>query len=196
MKAMKLSKLKTGGNLTIRLKTMTTRTYSNSTDETLVAFHTGRGGRFHNAGYTQYIDQDVSIEAYTDDLFIRFKNSNDVVGRFQNEQIRNAVIEAIYAEDFKTLAAFGVSEKELGEQEYFQANGSSVGLTVKESATGCGTINIDNEYDTTTVCRLKDVSENEARMILQSNRYVSDDVRQWLLENFEDLNAEFGDEEE
>lgn len=116
------------------------------TENTLMAFSIGRGGRYNNQGHLSFLDQDKSIAEYTDKLFITDRDSK---GRFITP-------------------------------EYTDAGGHFVGLTLKEAETGCGSINIDGDYDTTYVCKLKDCSEEELRAILDSDRYYSTDVRQYI----------------
>lgn len=103
---------------------MENRTFAKSTEETFITFHTGRGGMYNNPGHVSYIDQDVPIDHYTDDLFIGFENTRDIIERFKNKQVRNAIIEAIDNERFETLKDFGVELSDLGEKQYYDASGS------------------------------------------------------------------------
>ena len=43
---------------------------NNELASTIVAFHIGRGGRFHNQGHKSFIKWGANINEYTEDLFI------------------------------------------------------------------------------------------------------------------------------
>jgi hypothetical protein len=163
-------------------------TLNNTTEKSgiIVAFHTGRGGRFYNAGHTTFIGE-KKISEFTDSLFIRFENEQEVIGKFSNEQVSNAVAEAIHEEDFETLAKFGIAKSNLGNQEYFDGVGSPVGLTVNEANEGVGCINIDNEYDTTCACYIEDCSDEQIEMIIAYHGYKSYELENWIAEHYPEL---------
>jgi hypothetical protein len=166
-----------------------------NTEDTLITFHIGRGGRFNNAGHKSYVDQDRTINSYTDDLFVHFENYLDVLEKIDTEEkgrfcdLITDLENNIHNEDIlATLAAdYGITLADLGKLIYVDLNGSPVGLDYDND--GTGTINIDNEYDTTIVCRLQDVSEEEARLILTSNNYVGTDVQVYLIRKFDIANS-------
>lgn len=177
--------------------------FTKKTENTLITFHIGRGGRFHNAGHKQYVDQDKEISTYTDDLFIRFENIYEVNEKIKNnsilsrnsDEIQDLIADAENGMEkaFEQLAIFGITRQELGELYYFTCGGSNTGLPVNNDGTGM--IDIDRDYDTTIVTRLADLSEDEARMVLSSGNWVSADVREYLLDAHE-LRSEFEHEEE
>jgi len=155
--------------------------------EIIVAFHTGRGGRFNNGGHTTFIGQ-KEITDFTGDLFIRFQNEAKILERFKSEKLRNLVINYIADRDLDTLKELGVSVDDLGAQEYFcGASGSSVGLMVDNDGTGC--IDIDGEYDTTSACHIEDCWESQIKLIIKnSNReYISNEIDTFIKENWSEL---------
>lgn len=147
--------------------------YSNTTEKTLVAFHTGRGGHYHNAGHVSYLGQDTPIFTYTNDLFVNFENFREILNQVGNrENLRELVLNAEYDNaQYRRLTNWGV---DFGKEIYTDCNGSPVGLDFEND--GTGEINIDNDYDTTTVIRLEDCSEGQLQLILNSDEYISQDV--------------------
>ena len=139
--------------------------------DTIVAFHIGRGGHFHNPGHLSFIGKKL-ISDFTDSLFIGFENQRDVfktIGDRTNIRTQlNEVIDSDYDEDLK--AAFerrtGLN---LGDLVYMDCNNNPVGLTVAEAETGIGRINIDQDYDTTSTCKLSDCNEKEMQLIVDGD---------------------------
>jgi len=150
---------------------------------TIVSFHIGRGGRFHNAGHLTFTGTN-KIGHYTENLFINFENWADVVKPFDKYSTElNEVTDLLNNEDFETLLSkFGILESDLGEKVYFDGSGSPVGLTVEEEETGIGTINIDHGYDTTYTKLIEDCTSNEFQAICNSNEWNKDKLIEEFLE--------------
>lgn len=170
------------------------KNYSSNTEDTFITFHTGRGGRYNNASHTVYVDQDKNINTYTNDLFIAFENFDLVFDRIKENSIlsrhESRILDLITDAEgqdsaaIENLAEFGITLEELGTLIYITGGGRSpVGLEVEND--GTGSIDVDGEYDTTTVCLLKDVNENEAHLILKSNNWASEHVKAFLIEKFQ-----------
>lgn len=155
------------------------RTFAQSTPETLIAFHIGRGGQFWNSGHKSYCDQDTPIDNYTDDLFTSFENEEEVADLIgDRENLRDLFEEAIYNDGAaERLKRWGL---DLGDKIYVTASGTPVGLEVQNN--GTGKIDIDGDYDTTYVIKLEDCDDEELWLIYNSNNYVSDDVRDYCKE--------------
>ena len=75
-----------------------------------------------------------------------------------------------------------VQELFLNEDEthFVDSNGNDVGLTIVESETGIGIIELDGYYDTTYTCFLSDCSFEEMKIIETSNLWNS----QYLINSF------------
>jgi hypothetical protein len=151
----------------------------------IVSFHIGRGGRFYNQGHVSFIGEQ-DINDFVDDLFIRFENEPKILSRFSNNQLLNAVRNAIADEDYDTLVKFAITKEDLGQREYYcGASGSSVGLLVDND--GTGRINIDNDYNTTYSCFIEDCSENDIRLIHEYTGYKSRELEDYIKENYPEL---------
>lgn len=149
----------------------------NSTEKTLITFHTGRGGRFNNGGYTQYVNQDKSISTYTDDLFSGFENTYEVIKEIgERENLLKLVEEAQEESNTESPAYLRLKSMglDLGELYYFTEGNANTGCAVNND--GTGTINEDGQYDTTKVIRLEDCTEDQLQMIVDSNNWKSSDV--------------------
>lgn len=157
--------------------------------EIIVAFHVGRGGRFHNAGHLSFIGEH-SIDYYTDDLFLRWSNEREILSKINGRpNLLEKWEDSCDSDDYEFFERLGF---DLGEKEWYcGASGSSVGLTADEAATGIGTINIDYGYDTTYTKYIGDCSEKEIELILESKNYTSYESDKWLEENYPKLVEEF-----
>lgn len=124
----------------------------NYSPNTILCFHIGRGGRFHNSGHLTF--QGAKKITETDDfgkLFPpRFKNGND---------------------NLKSLKA-----------EWKDECGNSVELTNEMIRSGIGIINHDNDYDTTYTTYLKDLSKDEIYAIQQADTWDKDIINNALIE--------------
>jgi hypothetical protein len=151
---------------------------------TIVAFHIGRGGRFNNEGHLFYIGVD-KIEKFTDDLFVNFENAEKFKNRFgfvsTGDKNQRCILDLITDKDFDELEEkFGITEKMLGEEMYYDGGGNPTGLTASDVDSGIGKINIDNGYDTTYTCFLKDIDESEfdAIIINENNCYIPFEIEE------------------
>lgn len=146
----------------------------------IVAFHVGRGGRFHNPGYLSFIGE-KEIGDFTNDLFLNYENVKDFKKRFGFDSTGNknqrCILDLITDEDFDELQEkFGITKEDLGDSAYYDGGGNPVGLTEEEANKGIGRINIDNDYDTTYTCILADCDEDELKAILEYSGYVSAEI--------------------
>lgn len=157
--------------------------YASSIEETLITFHTGRGGHFHNAGHVSVCDFEKTIGSYTDDLFLNYENSSHLYRLFKGyENLTNLLHEATSDNNsaVERLQKWGF---DLGEKYYCDNNGQPV-ISEEEAdnGDGTGTINIDNDYDTTIVRMLKDCDEDELFLILKYNGYKPTGVDEYVKE--------------
>ena len=131
----------------------------------IVAFHTGRGGRYFNAGHVSYVGQ-KDINEFTNDLFTNFENQCDIRRQLENyPNLTELLDKAIendgnneYFERFNNWFP-------LGELIWTTRNGDPVGLEVDND--GTGRIEIDGAYDTTTACHIEDCSDRELSLIYE-----------------------------
>lgn len=154
------------------------------TSDTIVAFHIGRGGRFHNAGHRSFIGFN-DITAYTDDLFINYENESEIHRKIDGrENIMTAFERLLYNRHDQEIklnfeAKTGLI---LGELTYTSNGENLTGLTLAGAETGIGKINIDNDYDTTYTCKLSNCDADELKLIYKSTYYMNSDVRDYVTE--------------
>lgn len=149
-------------------------------ETTIVAFHIGRGGRFNNQGFLSFIGEE-KIGKFTDDLFCNFENEKEFKTRFgfdsTDDKDQKCILDLITDRDFDELEEkFGITEEMLGEEIYFDGGGNSTGLTASEVESGIGRINIDQDYDTTYTCLLKDCDEKEIDAIKNSSYWNKEEL--------------------
>lgn len=164
----------------------TTTQHAAFAESTIVAFHIGRGGRFYNAGHKTFVDSGRGIgEFLGEEEFLAFENQVAVDEAIDcRENLRTLFNEAIdHMEEapcnnpaYLRLKSLGL---DLGELIYTDYNGNHVELTYDEAISGIGTINHDEDYDTTYTCYLSDCSEEELQIIadaIERGDYVDSDV--------------------
>lgn len=163
---------------------------SNSIENTIVAFHTGRGGRYNNAGHVSFIGE-RKINEFVGDLFVRFENEIDIFEAIDNRpNLLDKYYECSTSEDFSFFEKIGFN---IGEKIYTDCDGNPVGLTFAEAEKGVGTINIDNDYDTIACDYLKNVSDERLQLIVDSEKkggyYCSPDILNYAKEalGFEEI---------
>lgn len=152
---------------------------------TIVAFHIGRGGRYWNPGYKSFIGE-YNIGHYVGDLFLHYENQSEVYKKIKGRpNLEEKFQECSDNDDFSWFEQIGF---DLGEKTYFTETGYPVGLTLKEEESGVGRIDIDGEYNTTYTCYLKNCSEAELKLILNSNEWNKFEL---IEEYFEDQNIDW-----
>lgn len=155
-------------------------------ENTIVAFHIGRGGRFNNPGFLRYCDN-KKIGHYANDLFSRYENEYKFKSRYgfdsTNDKDQKCILDLITDEAFEELEEkFGITVEMLGEQRYYDAVGHDTGLTEAAVRSGIGRIEIDNDYDTTYTCYLANCNENELHAIVSATGYVDSDIMDYAKE--------------
>lgn len=138
-------------------------------NKTILAFHIGRGGKFNNAGYLSYIGQ-KDISYFTDNLFLKFENEDDVLSQIEGKENLEQLFEKCRDED-----DFTEFEKrtglDLGEKVYFKNTGNTVGLSELECMTGIGRIDIDGEYETYYTGYSDYLNIKEAKSVIKSDDF-------------------------
>lgn len=150
---------------------------------TIVAFHIGRGGRFHNAGFKSFIGA-KKITDFTDNLFLGYENemeclkhtkekfgeyfwgNGQIDGRKDLESYFLDLLTDEKIDDLENI--FGVTAQDLGEYGYKTSGGS---FMLAYANDGTGLIDIDGGYDTTYCCYLEDCDDEEIRLIADSNEW-------------------------
>lgn len=161
--------------------------------ETIVSFHTGRGGRFYNSGHTTFIGE-KKISDFTEDLFLHYENELDIYNKVKNlPNLLDLYYKATDNYDTELNESALKFEKrtglEFGELIWTKCNGNPVGLTYEQSQEGVGCIDIDGDYNRTCSMYLKDCGENECELIHESLEW---NYEQLLRERFDDAIKELG----
>lgn len=174
----------TGANHSTKSKDMTTT--NTFAEETIIAFHIGRGGHFNNPGSLSFIGK-KDISAFTNDLYLHFENESNFSKRFGYKSTgtrdQRCIADLITDQDFDELEeAFGIKKEELGTAYYYDGGGNNTDLTEEKADSGIGRIDIDGGYNTTYTTYLKDISENEANAILAATGYVDSEITDYAKE--------------
>lgn len=154
---------------------------NNFAENTIVAFHIGRGGRFNNAGFRSFIGE-RRIGEFTNDLFETYENAYTVGKKIDGRPNLQAKLEMALNDDTDALAFFEKIGLSLGDKCYADAGGSLVGLMEWEFISGVGRIDIDGYYNTTYTCLLSNCNEEEFRLIADFDGYIGANIRDYAKE--------------
>lgn len=138
-------------------------------NQTIVYFHTGRGGRFNNQGHKTYVDTKNigQVLASCDDkgqfTYMNPQNYFDVKKEIENKPNLSALFDR--CENINDFTDF---EKKtglnLGENYYFDSNGREM-ISQKQVEKGTGRLNWDYDYDTDVCIYLNECDEKELKLI-------------------------------
>jgi len=144
---------------------------------TLITFHVGRGGRFHNAGYKTYAGTNETIDDVRGQIgdkhpsYLRYENIADVLTPFYHKPnfqkiadlIDNCENDNCYNPE---LLKYKITEDDLGKLIFVNSQGSPM---MCENEDGTGSINIDNDYDSYFVKTLEDCNQLELELYSENN---------------------------
>lgn len=159
-------------------------------ENTLVAFHTGRGGRFNNPGFTKFIGEDKDINYYAsleNDIYVNPENHSEILKLIKGKEN----LTELYFNDkdlFSKRSGIEVDD------DYYYHFETPLGLACENDGTGY--LDLDGEYDTTVVTRLGDCDEDEILMIHNSNEYKSNQLEEYCKRFLLERNIIFEDEVE
>ena len=132
--------------------------------ETIVAFHIGRGGRFHNSGHVSFIGF-KTINEFTSDLFVSYENYTELSEELKKYPNLGEKLQKCFEDDdfvfFKKKFGWNI-----GKKIFIDGGGSPVGLDVENDGTGI--INIDYDYNTNYCKYLSECNEDELFLIKNS----------------------------
>jgi hypothetical protein len=155
---------------------------TNNQSTRIVAFKIGRGGRFNNSGHRKFLGE-RSIGDFTEDLFVRWTNEGQFKDRYgysfcRTDEHQKCIQDLITDGEFEELEEkFGITQEMLGEQAYYcGASLNPVGLTMEESDSGIGCIDIDGEYNTVYCKYLDDCTEEEVELIRDSGEWNAEEL--------------------
>jgi hypothetical protein len=159
---------------------------------TIVYFHIGRGGRFHNSGYKTFrgeknIEQVLQMADSSGQWsFPAKENESEIRSTLEKRDLTNLLELFDRCNDADDFSAF---EKrtgfELGEDIYVNHNGEPL-ITKAEAETGIGSISWDGDYDTDTCHLLSDCDKAELQLIADSNEWNKNSlIQQYFDENTE-----------
>ena len=144
---------------------------------TLITFHVGRGGRFHNAGHKTYSGTNETIDDVRGQIgdkhpsYLRYENIADVLKPFDNtpnfEKIRELIDNCENDNCYNSeLLKYKITEENLGELIWVDSNGSQM---MWENEDGTGSIDIDKEYNSYFVKTLEDCDQLELELYSEYN---------------------------
>ena len=168
-----------------------------TTNKTIVFFHTGRGGSFHNSGHvsfcgTKTIGEVLSInDSGKNNSFLNKKNQVKIYNLLKKRNLENLMELFEKCSDRSDFSRFEkITGLELGEDVYTDCNGTQI-ITVAEVETGVGTLNWDYDYDTDTCMLLSDCSQGDLELILESKEYNNESLIQEYFDNNTDLKVDW-----
>ena len=144
---------------------------------TLITFHVGRGGRFHNAGYKTYSGTNETIDdvrGQIDDKhpsYTKYENCDKVLKPFEDtpngQKIADLISEAECDSCYNPeLLKYKITEEDLGELIFVDLNGRQM---MWENEDGTGSIDIDRDYNSYFVKTLEDCDQLELELYSENN---------------------------
>lgn len=163
---------------------------------TIVYFHTGRGGHFHNAGHVSFCGNKTILGV--------LQLNDDKSPTFLNKENQVEIYELLKSKDLDNLIElfencldnddFTPFEKKtglkLGQDVYIDSNGSQM-ITVTEVESGVGVLNWDEGYDTDVCMLLSECSDNELKIIANSDEWNKDGLLQEFFNDNTDLKIDW-----
>lgn len=164
-----------------------------SKNNTIVYFHTGRGGHFHNAGHRSFngeknIEQVLQMNDNGNrNSFLNKENESEIYRMLKKRGLENLIELFEKSRDNNDFSRFGkLTGLDLGEDVYTDSNGNEI-ITVEQLESGVGTLDWDGEYDTDTCMLLSDCDESELILIANSNEWNKESLLQEFFDNNTDL---------
>ena len=159
---------------------------------TIVYFHIGRGGRYHNSGHktfngTKNLSEVLSLcDSNNQWSFLAKENQSEIYSMLKKRNLENLLElfeECINNSDFAKFEER--TGMQLGEDVYQDGSGNYI-VSESDVENGIGVLNWDNDYDTDICQHITDCNEEELLLIANSNEWNHKD----LLEEFFDKNCE------
>jgi len=157
--------------------------------DTLVTFHTGRGGHFNNGGHRKYVGcgKTITDSQYVNDLFIGYENWQYVAILTDGRDLPNIqeLIERVFcnvenpnADDNARLEK--IAGRKLGPVCWVDHNG----YPMVELDAVTGRLDFDGDYNTIDVMDIADCDEAEIELIVKSNEYKTEEIEAYISENY------------
>lgn len=140
------------------------------TSTTIVHFHIGRGGRFHNSGHRSFSgehDLNFIVNNSSRDLFLQPSEIGNVYQKVNKQypNITELLDNCQDNEDYKKFEE--ITGLSLGEMSYCDCNGNAL-ITEAEVDKGVGSIAFDGEYDSDECKYLHECDEEDLYLIHKS----------------------------
>ena len=168
-----------------------------NTKNTIVYFHTGRGGRFHNAGHTTFCgDKNILQVIQMNDSgkrhsFLNKENQVEIYNLLKERDLENLLELFEKCSDNNDFSMFTKrTGLDLGEEVYTDCNGNQI-ITVTEVESGVGTLNWDYEYDTDKCIFLSDCDEEDLKLIATSDEWNKESLIEEFFNDFTDLKIDW-----
>lgn len=149
-------------------------------EKTIVAFHTGKGGRYNNAGHRSYAGIKI-ISDFLGELSLTFENEWEVNYNISlsedNEDLKSLFAKAM-DQDEGAILQLANAGHDLGDLGYGREG--IMLISCEEVERGTGTIEFDGQYNTICCMFLSECDEEDIKLIAESGEIeASALVRCW-----------------
>jgi hypothetical protein len=169
-----------------------------TTNQTIVYFNIGRGGRFNNSGFksfkgTKNLSEVLSqCDSNGQCNFLAKENESEIYSTLKKGGYDNLLSLFEKCRDNSDFTEF---EKrtglELGEDVYNDCNGNHI-IDASEVEEGVGVLEWDGDYDTDICQYLDECDEDELMLILNSSEYNNEDlISEYFNNNAPELNIDW-----
>lgn len=150
-----------------------------SVNNTIVCFHVGRGGRFHNAGHVSYCrfrtpEEHFNFAQEKNWLFLDPENWHDIKRQIGN---RPNLLEKWDNMDYDFFRQKGF---DLGEMWYFDTNNNAI-ISEEDVESGIFILDFDGGYNTYYTQYLEDCTESELKLIVEEDCDYVQEAKELLI---------------
>lgn len=147
----------------------------------IVTFHIGRGGRFNNAGHTQFLDDNNSAKSSVENSnFLGFENESDIIEE-HGDDVLDLISDLNNDDTSSEYKEFCKKYGDLGGVVVKGPSGEIIGDYVADGEPFH--YDYDGQYDTTYGVEIEDCDEDQIEMIVKSDRFKSSELIDWINEN-------------
>lgn len=166
-------------------------------NKTILFFHTGRGGRYYNAGHKTFkgVKTIGEVLALNDNsknhIFLAKENEHAIAKMLSDRNFTNLMQLFENCRDKEDFSEFeNKTGLPLGENVYVDCNGNEI-ITEAEVESGVGVLNWDGAYNTDMCLYLSDCNEDDLKIIADSEEFNKEGILQEYFDEFTDLQIDW-----
>lgn len=150
----------------------------------VAVFHTGRGGRFYNAGHVTFLGiyDNFDPDYFGVNVYFGFENWYEFCENYITSDIPDDILDWDTYLDYNNITesdkqkfndyclqhSIDFSFEDLGEVIVFKDNGNKTSTTLNELNSTSGSLDLDGGYDSYGWCAVKNLEQDDIKLILDA----------------------------